>query len=449
MTQVTRRRVLLILNLLASVCQSSRVLAICVLGCFGSVFAQSNVVTAAREYFRYTRDAAISQAAKQNYLIVDAAIWAHARGDLSDVRLYDHEAQVPYKLSEEQSASSTDERPARILNLGVRSGRTEFDLDIGGEAEYNRVLLHLQAANFVATATTEGRDALGVSGETTGRKLSTSTLYDFSREALGNHFALNLPLSTFRYLHVSITPAILPRNVAGASTSVQREAQTAWISAGRCHSPEQAGRVTRIVCDLDPGVPVGRILFTVPSAQVNFRRSYRVRSVAANGDSPQASELGSGSISRIRMKSGGREVVTEELAPSFYTRNESQNVFQVLIEIDNGDNTPLTVEKVEPQSVERRIYFDPAGRTAISLYYGDEKLPAPDYDYAKFFNKDADAAQAILGVESQNPNHTRRPDERPWSERHQWVMWGTMLLAVAVLAALALKGLTSRAPAAK
>jgi hypothetical protein len=171
---------------------------------------------------------------------------------------------------------------------------------------------------------------------------------------------------------------------------------------------------------------------------VNFRRAVSVNDAQGIG-------LWSGSITRIRMKSGGREVVTEDLAISFYDRREQR----VLIEIDDGDNAPLTVEKTEPQALERRIYFDPGGKTAINLYYGDEKLPAPEYDYARFFHKDADAAQAVMGAESENPNYTGRPDERPWSERHKWVLWGAMLLAVAVLASLALKGLAGGAAAQK
>ena len=183
------------------------VLAPCVLALCGLVFALSGAAGPMREYLRYRRDVSISQPGRQNYLVIDGPIWAHVRSDLSDVRLYDGDVQVPYALSEEHAASSTEEREARILNLGVRGGRTEFDLDVGGEVEYNQVLLHLQAANFVASATADGRDALG---EGAGRKLSTSTLYDFSREGLGNNFALRLPLATFRYLHVSITPAISP-----------------------------------------------------------------------------------------------------------------------------------------------------------------------------------------------------------------------------------------------
>jgi len=397
--------------------------------------AQPNAAAPVREYLRYARDVAISQPGKQNYLVVDAAIWAHVRGDLSDVRLYDGAAQVPYALSEEQASSSTLEREARILNLGVHAGRTEFDLDVGGGAEYNQVQLRLKATNFVASATADGRDALGGSA---GRKLSTSTLYDFSREGLGSHFALRIPLATFRYLHVSIVPAISSRDVTGASTSVQREAEATWISAGRCHAPEQAGRITRIACDLDPGVPVGRILFTVPAGIVNFRRMLSLSDV-------QGTQLCGGDISRIRMKSGGREVVTEDLALNSCTGRERQ----IRIDIDNGDNTPLTLEKVEPQSLERRIYFDPAGKAAIKLYYGDEKLSAPVYDYARFFHKEEDAAQAAMAAENQNPDYTGRPDERPWSERHKWVLWGAMLLAVAVLAILALKGLTSGPSAQK
>jgi hypothetical protein len=158
----------------------------------------------------------------------------------------------------------------------------------------------------------------------------------------------------------------------------------------------------------------------------------------------QGTQLCGGEISRIRMKSGGREVVTEDLALNFCSTRERQ----ILIDIDNGDNTPLKVEKAEPQSLERRIYFDPAGKT-VKLYYGDEKLSAPVYDYARFFHKEADAMSAVMGVENQNPDYTGRPDERPWSERHKWVLWGAMLLAVVVLALLALKGFASATPSQK
>jgi hypothetical protein len=63
------------------------------------------------------------------------------------------------------------------------------------------------------------------------------------------------------------------------------------------------------------------------------------------------------------------------------------------------------------------------------------------YDYAKFFKADPAAVQAQLGADTHNPAYTGRPDDRPWSERHQVVLWAAMILAVAILALLAIRGL--------
>jgi hypothetical protein len=75
------------------------------------------------------------------------------------------------------------------------------------------------------------------------------------------------------------------------------------------------------------------------------------------------------------------------------------------------------------------------------MYCGDPNLHAPVYDFAKFFQEDPEATQAQLGADMHNAEYTGRPDGRPWSERHKALLWAAMLLAVAVLAVLALRGL--------
>jgi hypothetical protein len=87
------------------------------------------------------------------------------------------------------------------------------------------------------------------------------------------------------------------------------------------------------------------------------------------------------------------------------------------------------------------VYFDPQGKTSLRLYYGDEKLMTPVYDYDKFFQQDAHAASVQLGVSRVNPEYAGRPDERPWSERHQSVIWIAMLLAILGLAVVAVRGM--------
>jgi len=98
-------------------------------------------------------------------------------------------------------------------------------------------------------------------------------------------------------------------------------------------------------------------------------------------------------------------------------------------------------DAIQLQSLERRLYFEPQGKNSLKLYYGDEKLTAPVYDYAKFFKAEPAAAQAQLGPGTHNLAYTGRPDDRPWSERHKAILWLAMLLAVAVLALFAIRGL--------
>ena len=118
----------------------------------------------------------------------------------------------------------------------------------------------------------------------------------------------------------------------------------------------------------------------------------------------------------------------------------------LILTINNGDNPPLNILAAEPLSLERRVYFDPQGKSALRLYYGDEKLSAPVYDYARFFHLDASSTEAQLGPGSHNPQYTGRPDDRPWSERHTSILWGAMILAVLALGVLALRGLRTEQP---
>ena len=143
----------------------------------------------------------------------------------------------------------------------------------------------------------------------------------------------------------------------------------------------------------------------------------------------------------MRVNRAGTLVTAEELAV-----NLADNSGQLILLIDNGDNPPLAITEAQPLSLERRIYFGPQGKTTLRLYYGDEKLTPPVYDYARFFHLDASPAEAQLGAGSQNAQYTARPDDRPWSERHRVILWGAMLLAVLALAVLAMRGLRTENP---
>jgi hypothetical protein len=378
-------------------------------------------------YFTNLRDVHISQPDRQNFFIVDEELWNHSRPDLADLRLYNAGTPVQYSLSEQRAGTSSEEADAKILNLGSVAGHTEFDLDAQGIAEYDRIRLRIDAHDFVATATVSGGSAPGKATEV---QLTPSTLYDFSKERLGSNFELKLPPSSFRYLHIKLSTGIRPEQVKSASIFNLRERQASWTKVGSCSSPQTNGRLTVISCTLPPKVPVSRISFQIPAENLNFRRIVTV-------EDPNA-VVSSGEVSRVRVNRAGTLVTNEDLAV-----NVSGNYSRLTIHIDNGDNPPLPITAVQPLTLERRLYFEPNHQSTLQLYYGDAMLPAPIYDYARFFHVDPSAAQAALGPGAHNDQFAGRPDERPWSERHTIILWSAMILAVLVLAVLALRGLRS------
>ena len=381
-------------------------------------------------YFSNVREVRIAHPDQQSFFIVDEELWQHSRPDLGDLRLYDGESPVQYALSEQRAGVSSDEGQAKILNLGSVSGHTEFDLDTEGLAEYDRIRLRLDAHDFVITASVSGGAAPGKGAEVA---LPPSTLYDFTKEQLGSNSQLKLPASSFRYLHVRLSAGVRPEQVKGAAIYNLHEQKASWTKVGSCAAPQAKQRQTLIPCTVPSKVPLNRILLQIAPAQVNFRRTVSV-------EDAKGAQVASGEISRVRVNRAGTLVTDEDLAVNVGMTIADGSDHLTLV-VDNGDNPPLAILSAQPLSLERRIYFDPQGKTTLSLYYGDEKLSPPVYDYARFFHMDASPAEAQLDSGAHNAQYTGRPDDRPWSERHTVILWGAMILAVLMLGILALRGM--------
>jgi len=177
------------------------------------------------------------------------------------------------------------------------------------------------------------------------------------------------------------------------------------------------------------------VTFDINPAQTNFRRDVDVE----GGD---GQSYGAGAITRIHMQRGGAEVDIEEASLTI-DRGDSGSVKAI---IHNGDDVPLPVTGAHLQQYERRIYFDASPGAEYELYYGDDALEAPVYDYAKLFQMDSNATAISLGAEMVNAAYKGRPDQRPWSERHPIVLWIAILAAVLTLGGIALRSMRSVNP---
>ncbi|HEY7405610.1 MAG TPA: DUF3999 family protein [Candidatus Angelobacter sp.] len=391
-------------------------------------------------YFKYQRPVQASGAG-QHYLVVDAALWKNARADLGDLRLYNGQTEVPHTLVTERGSSERDRRSVRVLQQSRVGGNTQFLIDMSGVLEYDHIDLELAAKNFIARATVEGQD------DTHGAHwaaLAQQTLYDFSRENLGRNSMLQLPLTTYKYLRVTIDGPVSPAQVLGASSEFRQEQKAVWRdvsdsprqgalpgkSAPNDLGRNQPAKGTLLTFTVPEEVPVERVVFEVDPAQPNFKRDIEIQDA-------QGQTIGTGEISRIHMVRYGQKIDTDNQTVDFSTLGHKT----LSVIIYNGDDVPLQLKNAKLQQYERRVYFDAPQEAQLTLYYGDEKLQPPVYDYAKLFQQETNATEASLGAEAANAVYQGRPDERPWTERHPAVLWIAIIVAVVILGAVALRSM--------
>jgi hypothetical protein len=381
-------------------------------------------------YFKYQRPVQITGAG-QHYLVIDKSIWKQARADLGDLRLYAGETETPYALVVERGGRERQRTDVPVLQQSTIAGKTQFLIDMSQLAEYDHVDLKLATKNFVAHARVEGQD------DPHGRhwaSMGDSILYDLSKENLGANHALRLPRATYKWLRVTIDGAVKPEDVLGATSETRDDQPAIWHEVSSTPKQEQKDKDTIFTFRATGNVPVERVLFVVDPTQPNFRRTVEIQN-------EKGGLLGSGEIERIHMVRGGQKIDSEDQNVDFYGNGQMSGLKIIKVVIHNGDDQPLKLTGATLQQLERRLYFDAPTGGQLTLYYGDEKLQQPVYDYAKLFQQAKAAATAQLGSEASNAAYTGRPDDRPWSERHPALLWAAIIAAVTVLGGVALRSI--------
>ncbi len=386
---------------------------------------------ASQPYFHYERALQPANAGGQHYVVVDETIWQHSRANLDDIRFYVGQREVPYAFVTERGSLEDSQKDVRVLQPAVLGGKTQFFLDMAGVPEYDRIELRFSATNFVANAHVAGQDDMHGAR---WADLGSTIVYDLSDDHLGGNGALRLPLTTYRYLRVVLDGPVKPTQVSGASAGVREEQKEVWRNVGTLQKQEQQGKDTVVTFAVPEGLAVERASLAVNPAQPNFERSVEIQD---GRNEPMAA----GSISRIHLVRHGQKIDSERTILGVHATSPGT----IKVVIHNGDDSPLKIDSVILQQYERRLYFDASAGPQPTLYYGDEKLTAPIYDYAKLFQQDANARQVQFDAEQANPEYTGRPDDRPWSERHPAVLWVAILAAVIVLGGLALRSMKTGA----
>lgn len=418
------------------------------------------------EHMRFLRAVHVPSGAGQACAVLDAQMFPHAAPSLNDLRLFpafpgSHELPYAITLSEPVTQET---QSARVLNLGGQSdGRISFDLEMPPRA-YSSVTLQLDPAlhDFIATAVVSGMDSLSARGpaSSSARALGTFTLFDLASQRLSRDTTLPLAESTLPYLHIVLTIARAPGSpaarsgftpsiVQGAEVPPSRTAQTMYTTVAETSSIITKGRESIASFAVPPRVPVERVTVVLaPGFTGNFSRDVRV---TAKAEPPAKDDTGAhedtrytfpetvtGNILRVHATEAGREIRTEQLSVPAVLGANLQRGAQVEAAIENGDDQPLPITSVRLEMRQRKLCFD-IPSAPLNLYYGDDRLDAPVYDYARLFRAAPHPLTATLGPEQSNPAYQPEADTRSFTDRHPEVLWIALLVVICVLGAVAVR----------
>jgi hypothetical protein len=375
----------------------------------------------------------------QTCLILDAQLFAHASPQFSDLRLYHDGKETPYviHLSAPVEARETSIVP---INLGERGGEIAFDAAMP-EGSYSDIQLDVAGQDFIATVTVSGSQTQTDSSQT---RLGSYTIFDLSHQKLGRSTVLHIPTSDFRYLHFQIAGPLTPESITGLAVDKLPASETRYENVTQSSSVMQKGHASVLEFSVPALVPVDRLAFAVGLEPANFSRNVTITVTTAepppatDAVEPLRPQTVTGNILRIHTVQNGHRIDEEDRAidtPGAILDKPAKWT----VTIDNGDDTPLAVQSVHLEMLQRTLCYEAAGSGQYTLFYGDPALTAARYDYATLFTPQTDAAQALAGPEQRNPEYRPRPDQRPLTERYPGLLWGALVVVIVTLALIAFR----------
>jgi hypothetical protein len=366
--------------------------------------------------FRYTRELPATWPGPVRFE-PDYALLGHARVGLADLRIVDAKGRdVPWRRP---SLRAPAMQSARLLNAG-RSGKAAVALlDLGAShAVHDRVVLDVPGENFVGRVSVRGADRRA--GPFT--LLGATTIYDVSGSRHARSTTVLFSPSDFRYLALSATGV---RAIQGARVESTRS-RFRFLLRPATVSSIDAGRQTQVVLDFGyPHIPVTELRVT--STMPKYDRPVEI-DVSADGTNFTPVAYG-----RVTAFPGSTQGPLKAQVRGRAVR----------LTIDNGDDQPLADLSVLAFDVSRAVIAEGGHARPYHLYYGDERLGSPSYDFARLPLR-VTVGSATLAVEQENTAFRASADTRSFATKHNWLVNGALALAAFVVAAGGLVALRRR-----
>jgi len=377
-------------------------------------------------------------------VVMPLEVMDKAREDLADLRLFDaNSREVPYALRIRREFDDKREIGAQVFNRAIVGSSSEVSVDLGeNPGDHNEVEIQTGGINFRRRVEVEGSDS-----RNEWRTLVTSGVllsFEAQNRAVESN-RVSYPTSRYRYLRVRVLRDEVTDDKAPEITGVKvmmsvraKGELTTWDLYVPSYQllRNQGAHASVWTIDLGARVPCDRLTLAIEDA--SFSRGFQVEAV----DDPQNVRLiATGELTRH---------VGEYAKPLVITFDQEEHARKLRLQITDHSNPTLSITSIQASAPARQFVFElkEAPAQPLRLYFGNQKITAPHYDFEKEWSSrlaepgygGGPASAGVLihtTVGSVTTNPEFKPEPLPLTERVPWLIY-LVLTASSVALALIL-----------
>ncbi|MEN6586217.1 MAG: DUF3999 family protein [Sulfuricella sp.] len=361
-----------------------------------------------------------------------AEIFGPAQNSLADLRVIDRDGkEVPYLLHAQQEQCQRAWRDAPVSDTGFVPGKySQAIIDTGPNgAPHNAVQLTIEQKDFFTWT------EIAASDDRLNWRIvrEKAPLFRFEQDNVTNGQILTYPRTRSRWLRLRFLQgekALQAREarITEESRTAARRAPLPALFSLAARQPEGETLLEADLGKMRP--PVSAIRFE--TSQPEFHR--RV-TISASDDGKTWRNAGQGHIYRYTDDAKQRTEL-EVVFPESHAR-----LWRVTLL--NRSDPALPGLHLEMRGVPRQVAFKREAGQDYRLLYGNARATAPRYELAQLAQltrpaqwQGAPATQ--LGPQQDNSAYV---SGEAWSERHPWLLWTALIIAVGGLAWMAINAL--------
>lgn len=354
--------------------------------------------------------------------IYDAIVPLHVldKSGIGDMRLFDStNREIPYAVRVRKEVDEVAELEGRLFNFAqVSSSTSEASVDLGEDpSEHNEVEIETSGTNFRRQVSIEGSD----NGREWRLLNNKGLVINFtSQNNAVESNRISYPTSRYRYLRVKVQRDELTDHEAPHITSVKAmmaAREKGQLSTWSVPVPSyqllrnQGAHASVWTLDLGANAPCDRLTLEIEGE--SFSRPFQVESV---GDDQSVSLMASGTLTRH---------LGDEPKPLTIVFDNEERVRKIRLQITDYSNPTLNITSIQASAPARQLVFElkePVSQP-LRLYFGNDMVPAPNYDFEAELKSrlTAEPAHSEVGNVLSNPEY--QPEPRPLTERLPWLIY--------------------------